>query len=93
MIPENTTPPVANGLLEKIKNFLFTEYEPVQATQVTASTMFLSTQEIFTKLQDIYPCADYSSSDVANWLHEKGFSFTDNGVLRLEWMLQPSANM
>ena len=86
----NTTPPVADGLLEKIKNFLFTEYEFVQENQVTATTMFLSTQELFHKLQDIYPTALYNAADVATWLHEKGFSFTDNGILRLEWMLQKS---
>ena len=85
-----STPPVADGLLEKIKNFLFTEYEPVLATQVTATTIFLSTAEIFTKLQDLYPCPDYTIGDVATWLHEKGFSFTDNGTLRLEWMLRPA---
>ena len=86
----NLTPPVADGLLEKIKNFLFTEYEPVQEKQVTASTIFLSTAELFNKLQDIYPTELYNASDVATWLHEKGFSFTDNGVLRLEWMLEKS---
>ena len=86
-----TVPPVADGLLEKIKNFLFTEYEPVQATEVTATTIFLSTAEVYQALQNLYPAIDlYSMADVATWLHEKGFSFTDNGTLRLEWMLRPA---
>lgn len=82
-----TTAPVADGMLEKIKEFLFMEYKPVTELQVTASTIFLSTQELFNKLQELYPTPLYSPADVATWLHEKGFAFTDNGVLRLEWML------
>ena len=83
-----TTPPVADGLLEKIKNFLFETYQPVQT--YSPNTTLLSTREIFEALQNLYPSANYSIADVATWLHEKGFTFTEISNLRLEWMLEKS---
>lgn len=79
-------PPVADGLLEKIKNFLWQSYQPVNSMH--EATAMLSTMEIYHALQSLYPCPDYGPDDIARWLHEGGFQFTDTGKLHFEWMLK-----
>lgn len=78
-------PPVPDPLLEKIKNTILELYEPVQ--DATDATHRLSTAEIYQKMQQLYP-GHYSLEDVANWLHQKGFTFWDAGAMRWEWLLK-----
>ena len=87
--PQPTTPPVADGLLEKIKNFLLQNYQPVH--HQTSSTILLSTREIYENLQHLYPSLGYAPDNVAQWLHEAGFTFTEISDLRFEWMLQKAS--
>lgn len=79
-------PQVADGLLEKIKNFLWQSYKPV--SKMHEATAMLSTMEIYQALQALYPCSDYGPDDVARWLHEGGYQFVDTGKLHFEWMLK-----
>jgi hypothetical protein len=84
-------PPVGDGLLEKIKNTFFAQYEPVSIYE--AGIILKSTLEIFQAMQKIYPTEIlYSCADVAQWMHEKGFSFTQTSEMRFEWMLKDSSN-
>lgn len=79
-------PPVADGLLEKIKNFLLQCYSPVATLQ--DATILMSTMEIYHAVQRLYPSDSYSAEIIAQWLHEGGYHFTDTGKLQFEWMLK-----
>jgi len=79
-------PPVADGLLEKIKNFLLQCYSPVAKLQ--DATILMSTMEIYHAVQRIYPSDSYSAETIAQWLHEGCYHFTDTGKLQFEWMLK-----
>ncbi len=81
---ENNVPAI-DTLLEKIKQFLFDTYKPVY--KVDDTTIFKSTDEIFQSLQSFYPSHTYNLTDVAKWLDENGFMFTNTGTMRFEWML------
>lgn len=88
---DGNLPPVADGLLEKIKNTFFSQYEPVPA--YSSGVILKSTLEIFQALQKLYPNEIlYSCADVAQWMHEKGFSFTETSEMRFEWMLKDAVS-
>ena len=77
----------AQGLIAKLKNYLYTYYAP--ATNVQEAEMHFSTDEIHKQLLRIYPNEMELTADlVAVWLHEGGFSFYDFGQLRFEWLLK-----
>ena len=82
------TPPKADftGLLNKIKNFLLLHYEPV--FHPSEAEFHYTTLEVWDKVQKVFPSSDYSSDEVALWLHEAGFTFYDYGELRFEWMMK-----
>ncbi|MES2457207.1 MAG: hypothetical protein V4594_16755 [Bacteroidota bacterium] len=87
-IVDGKVPAVADPVLEKLKNTLFSEYFPVQKFE--EGVILMSTRDIWSMLQRLYPNEIlYSPADVANWLHEKGFTFLNHGELRYEWMLKP----
>lgn len=75
------------ALLEKLKNYLFLYYEPVQDAK--DAEFHYTTAEIREHLLNIYPNEfDLSAELVATWLHEGGFTFCDFGEMRLEWILK-----
>lgn len=74
------------GLIEKVKNILRQHYEPVSSPK--DATLHYSTNEIYEQLQKLIPSINYSTEDVAVWLHEAGFTFYDYGVLQFEWMMR-----
>jgi selenocysteine lyase/cysteine desulfurase len=76
----------ATGLIEKVKNMLRQHYEPVHSPK--DATLHYSTNEIYEQLQKLIPSLNYSSEDVAVWLHQAGFTFYDYGVLQFEWMMR-----
>ena len=82
-------PAVDHALIEKIKNYFKQQFEPTQ--MLVAGTVTLTTQEIYVKMQSLYLSECYGVTDVAEWLHDWGYSFTDMGQMRYEWMLQPSS--
>ena len=84
-------PFTTDSFLEKIKNTLWLTYEPT--LQYSPGVFTMSSLEIFNNLQKLYPVDTYSVADVANWLHEKGFTFIDMGQMRWEWMLKPTSEL
>jgi hypothetical protein len=81
-------PAIGDGLTEKIKNFIKLNYLPTQ--EVAQATMRLTTSEIYANLQRIYPGIDFGTTELAQFLHEFGFTFWDAGGMRLEWLLSPA---
>lgn len=79
-------PAVVDELSEKLKNFLKLNYEPVQ--DATHATLRLTTTEIYANLNRIYPDLPFSLQDLAQWLHQCGFTFWDAGNMRFEWLLK-----
>ncbi len=80
--------PVADGFLQRIKNTILQEYFPV--SKFEEGVIFMTTNEVYKKIQRLYPDAPIAESEVALWLHEKGYTFFDAGEMRFEWMLKPS---
>lgn len=85
----NEPPIVANGdgLTEKIKNFIKLNYLPTQ--DASQASMRLTTTEIYANLERIYPGMPFGKNELAQFLHELGFTFWDAGGMRLEWLLSP----
>jgi hypothetical protein len=84
---QEQTPAIANGLLEKLKNYLLQNYLPVQ--QHSPGTFTKTTGEIYFSLQAIYPAGNYTQAEVAELLHNAGFTFIDTtGNLKFEWLLE-----
>jgi len=71
---------------QMVISYLLNNYEP--AKSLADATLSLTTREIYLKLQDLYPSADYSGLDVALWLEEMNFEFRDKGQLNPEWLLK-----
>lgn len=78
--------PKPNEFLPFLKEYLLAHYKP--AVFIQDSDLHLSTQEIFEKLQTLYPSASYTQEDVANWLYAANFRFTDFGNMKFEWLLK-----
>ncbi len=76
----------AEGLLNKIKNFLTQQYEPV--FDMKDATLHFTTQQLFDKLQALFPSSYYSAADVAEWMHTAGYTFSDFGNMRFEWLMK-----
>lgn len=82
-------PPQDDPLLEKIKAYILNTYEPVQIPAEADTRM--TTHEIYQAMMRHYPDQDaFTENMLANWLHEKGFTFFDAGKMRFEWMLKQS---
>lgn len=81
-------PPVPDPLLERVKNTFLAEYFPLH--NWCTGAIFMSTQDIYEKLQRIYPTDSYTPGDIATWLHHAGYTFFNAGEMRFEWMLKPS---
>lgn len=80
-------PSLSEGLLEKIKGLVLQNYSPV--LHPTENTIYLSTREVYDKIMRIYPTDYISIQDVAEFLHEKGFTFIDRGSMNMEWIMEP----
>lgn len=78
-----------SGVLNKLKNYLFEYYEPVQDPR--KAEMHFSTNELYRQLFNLIPCEGLTPDLVANWMHLGGFSFADYGDMRLEWMMKRKA--
>jgi hypothetical protein len=74
------------GLINKLKNYLREYYEPAQDPK--EAELHFTTLEIFNQLQKVLPSPHYTPDQVANWLHVAGFTFTDYGNMKFEWMMK-----
>lgn len=85
---DNDLPAVDYELLERIKHYFFSEYYPVQ--KFTRGVLFMSTDDIYNLFFNLYPNAlAFTTANVAEWMHEKGYHFIKMGELKYEWMLMP----
>jgi hypothetical protein len=75
-----------SGLINKLKNILTQQYEPVNDPK--EADVHYSTQEIFDQLQKLLPSTHYTPDMVSNWLHNAGFNFFDYGNMKFEWMMK-----
>jgi hypothetical protein len=83
---DETNKQADDSLLQSLKKFLTDTYTPVETFNPKA--IFLTTAEVYQQLQQLYPNPVlYSQADVAQWLHQAGFKFSETGELKLEWML------
>lgn len=73
-------------LLLNLKHNLLLNYQP---GTIPAKTIMMSTNEVFNAMQSIYPSDTYTAIDIATWLFEGGFKYTDVGNMRWQWILQP----
>lgn len=74
-----------NEMARKAMVFLWENYQP--AATMAEATHFLSTLEIWRRLQENFP-GDYMASEVATWLQEDGFILRDMGNLKADWLLK-----
>lgn len=74
-----------SGILNRLKNYLFEYYEPVQ--DPAKAEMHFTTRELFMQLYKFIPCEGLTEDLVANWMHLGGFSFADYGQMQMEWMV------
>ena len=75
------------GLINKVKNFLLDYYVPVHEPR--EATFHYTTDEVYKQLKNVVPDEGlFSAADVALWLHNAGFTFTDYGEMKLEWMMK-----
>jgi hypothetical protein len=81
-------PTPVDALTEKIKNFIKLNYIPTH--DASLATMRLTTTEIYANLERIYPGMPFGTTELAQFLHELGFTFWDAGNMRLEWLLSPA---
>ena len=79
-------PPQPDPLLEKVKAMILDTYEPVQEPK--EADLRLTTSEIYEMVYKLYPNPIFTHAELANWLHEKGFTFWDSGKMRFEWLLK-----
>ena len=74
------------GLILKLKNYLYQYYEP--ATSPEQAAFHYTTKEVWRQLLRIYPNEALLTEEmVATWLHTGGFSFFDFGNMRFEWLI------
>lgn len=85
-IPPKQEQKEKHPILDKIKEFLGQYYFP--AYSLEEADLHLSTQEIYSQLQKLYPSYDYSPETVAQWMHELRFIFQDFGDMKLEWLMK-----
>lgn len=76
-------------LLQKIKDYLFTIYNPVLC--ISPDVILMSTHDIYEALQRFYPSELYGQADIARWLHQSNFEFVETGKMRFEWMMLPAS--
>ncbi len=75
------------GLLNKLKQYLYNYYEPVQNPKEAEFTF--STDEIWRQFLRIFPDELVLTKEiVAAWLHSGGFTFYDFGQMKFEWLLK-----
>lgn len=86
MADTDNLPRVADGLFEKIKNYIRLNYEPCQAPEEATVTM--TTAEVYEAIQRFYPNAPVDMEMLANWLHDNGYTFYDTGKMRFEWLFK-----
>lgn len=79
-------PANGDGLTEKIKNFIRLNYIPTQ--DASQATMRLTTKEIYENIERIYPGMPFGTNELAQFLHELGFTFWDAGSMRFQWLLK-----
>jgi len=82
-------PPVADPLLEKVKNTFFSEYFPIHYYK--PGVIFMSSQDIYNLFYNLYPDPlAFSVAQVASWMHQKGYHFIKMKEMQYEWMLYPA---
>lgn len=75
------------ALLEKLKNYLFYYYAPVQDPK--EAEFHFTTAEVHSHMLNIYPNKfELSAELVATWLNSGGFTFCDMGEMRFEWIMK-----
>lgn len=77
---------IGEGLLNKIKQFLFQYYLPIHDAK--EADFHFTTSEVYLQLLKLYPSEDLTQDLVAQWLHEGGFTFYDFGEMKLEWLFK-----
>lgn len=86
LINTDTLPSVADGLSEHIKNFIRINYEPVQT--VPEATFRMTTADVEAAIRKLHPDIEFTGGELAQWLHELGFTFWDAGEMRFEWLFK-----
>lgn len=71
---------------EKIMTHISNTYLPCD--NIADADLHLSTNEIYNKLQRLFPSGCYSASDVSQWMDKLKFYFTEIGNLNFEWLLK-----
>lgn len=77
----------ADPVFEDMIDLIMSRYE--KARSVKDLTRLVTTEDIFDKMQEIYPSMFYSAATVARALHEKGFRMNIVGDLEFIWMIRP----
>ena len=86
-LKDGELPMPPDPLLEKIKAYILSQYEPVQT--VAEADVFMSTPEIFEAISVHYRNELlFDQSMLATWLHDNGFTFKEMGNMRFEWLLK-----
>jgi len=74
-------------LLEKMKNYFLSIYQP--ATSYNDAEITMSTNELFEAFGKLYKNEQlFNRNNLATWLLDMGFTFTDTGKVNFEWLLK-----
>lgn len=82
---DDDTQQLAEELYLKVKQLLFETYEPAVDPQ---RALRLSTIEIYDRLREHIPGAEFSLAEVSSWMIEGGFKTDAAGSMKLSWLMQ-----
>ena len=83
----NNQPTIApDNLIVKLQQLIRDRYMPCYSLKEATVTM--TTGEIFTLLQRVYPTDLYKAHELAVWLEDWGFKLHETKPLRFEWLLK-----
>lgn len=71
--------------LKQVEQHLKLYYYP--SMDLTRAAFLMSTEEIYLKMQDLFPCQYYFKNDIINIMTRLGFRMFDMGAMDYQWAL------
>lgn len=72
--------------ITQIEQHLKFYYYP--AISVVSADLLMSTEEIYLKMQGLFPCAHYFSNDIINIMTKLGYKMVDMGAMDYQWIMR-----
>lgn len=90
--PPAPKPPDTDWLMQSLYDFLRKNYQPTTEKEAGNADQveYLTTLELYEKLQHIYPDPPEGPNALAHWLHQEGFTYTLTDQ-KIYWLLKKKA--